>query len=425
MKKYIYLDYAATTPVDPAVLKEMQPYFSERFSNPGTIYQTGLEIKSKIEEARQTVADFLGADFADEIVFTGGGTASINLALKGVVEAMEDKTGEKGRLVISAIEHHAVTDSAKRMTERGHTVAVLSVDKNGLISLVDLKKTFKRETFLVSIMMANNEIGTIEPIKKIGVLLKKENKQREKKGWNKIYFHTDACQATGALDIKVKELGVDLLTINGSKIYGPKGIGALYIKKGTPIKPLLDGGGQERGLVSGTENVPGIMGLAKAVTLAQKNRIKESERQTKLRDWLINQIKKEIPRVRLNGHPSRRLPNNINISFLDIEGEAILLHLDEAGFAVATGSACTADDLEPSFVILALGLPHEVAHSSIRFTLGKSTTRKELEKLVTTLKKTIKRLRKMSPVKVNEKKVAEAVKKKKRDILIWKGNNKK
>lgn len=403
--KNIYLDHASTTPTDPAVVKTMEPFWNEQFGNPSSLYGLGQIAKNAVDKSRQTIAKILNAN-EEEIIFTGGGTASINLALKGVIEASGQKPAH---LITTAIEHHAVLHSADTLKRQGHEISILPVDEYGQIIPKDLEKAIKDNTVIISIMMANNEIGTIQDIQKIGARIEKINKERTKNNLAPIYFHTDACQAAGTLDLDVKKLHVDLLTINGSKIYGPKGIGVLYIKRGTKIRPIIDGGGQERNLSSGTENVPGIVGLATAIELAEKNKIKENKRQSALRDWTIKEILK-IPKTRLNGHPKDRLPNNINISILDIEGEAMLLYLDEVGIQASTGSACTSTTLDPSHVIRALGCPYEAAHGSMRFTLGKSTTKKDLQYLVKQLKPIVEHLRKASPVRVDMDEVAKAVK---------------
>lgn len=417
MKKIYYFDHAATTPVDEEVLKAMLPYFSEKFGNPGGLYGLGMEAKAAIGKAREKIAEFLGTENAEEIVFTPGGTASINLAIKGLLNALREKKGVSGHLITSAIEHHAVLDTARRLVKQGFSASVTPVNKDGLVNLRDIEKSVRPETVLISIMTANNEVGTLQPIEEIGTWLESLNRQRKEDGLEKIYFHTDACQAAGALDLDVKKLKVDMLTINGSKIYGPKGIGALYVKTGTPLCPLLDGGGQERNLVSGTENVPAIIGLAKALELVEERQEKENRRLIRLRDYLIAGIKKNISKVRLNGHATKRLPNNVNISILDVEGEAMLLRLDQLGIAAATGSACTSDSLEPSYVIRALGLPYEAAHGSMRFALGKLTDRAEVDYLLNNLPVIVKDLRKMSPVNVSLESVERAVEKAKREVV--------
>ncbi|MBU1202728.1 aminotransferase class V-fold PLP-dependent enzyme [Patescibacteria group bacterium] len=411
MKRNVYLDYASTTPVDPRVFSAMEPYFTKNFGNPSSLYKLGLKNKLAINEARYNISKIINCQ-ADEIIFTGGGTESINLALKGVLTNIE-----KGHIITSAIEHHAVLHSAEKLNRSfGHEVSILPVDEFGLVRLDDVKKAIKDNTVIISIMMANNEVGTIEPIQEIGALISKINKERVAKDLPQIYFHSDACQATGAIDIDVQKMHLDLLTINASKIYGPKGVGALYIRNGTKLKALVDGGGQEKNLRSGTENVPGIVGFAKAVVLAHQEKKKENARLTKLRDWLIKEILTKIPKTRLNGHPSKRLPNNINISIMDIEGEAMLLYLDEVGIQASTGSACTSTTLDPSHVITALGCPYEAAHGSMRFTLGKYTKLEDLKYLMSQLPKIVDHLRHASPVIIDMKEVANSVKNAVREI---------
>ena len=411
MKKNIYLDHASTTPTDPLVVKAMEPYWTKYYGNPSSLYQLGLRSKKAIDSARLKIAKILNCQ-AEEIIFTGGGTASINLALKGVMNKVQ-----AGHMITSAIEHHAVLHTADTLKKNGHSVSILPVDAEGLIKLSDVQQAIQDDTRLISIMIANNEIGVIQDIQKIGALIAKINQTRVKKKLAKIYFHTDACQAAGTLNLDVKRLHIDLLTINGSKIYGPKGVGALYIKSGTNISAIIDGGGQEKNLNSGTENVPGIVGLATAMELASKTRIKENARLTKLRDQLIKGILKAIPKTILNGHPTKRLPNNINISILDVEGEAMLLYLDEIGIQASTGSACTSTTLDPSHVIRALGCPYEVAHGSMRFTLGKHTSAEDIKYVIKHLLKIIKHLRSASPVIVNMTEVTKAIKNAPRKII--------
>jgi cysteine desulfurase len=408
--KDIYLDYASTTPTDPKVVKAMEPYWTKYYGNPSSLYQLGLKSKEAITQAKLKISQVLNCQ-SDEIIFTGSGTESINLALKGVMSKIKD-----GHIITSSTEHHAVLHTTDSLKKSGHSVSILPVDAEGLIKLTDLSKTIKDNTRLVSIMMANNEIGVIQDIQKIGALLERLNKTRLEKNLPKIYFHTDACQASGVLDLDVKKLHVDLLTINGSKTYGPKGVGALYIKTGTIIDPIIDGGGQENNLRSGTENVPGIVGLATALELTNKSKTKENARLTKLRDQLIKGILKAIPKTILNGHATKRLPNNVNISILDVEGEAILLYLDEVGIQASTGSACTSTTLDPSHVIRALGCPYEVAHGSMRFTLGKYTTATDIQYVLKQLPEIVKHLRAASPVIVDMKEVAKAIKNAPREI---------
>lgn len=405
--KNIYLDHAATTPTDPEVVRAMAPYWSENYGNPSSLYRLGQASKRALNQARQIVADTLVCQ-PEEIFFSGGGTESINLAIRGLMTAIK-LPGQTNHLITSTIEHHAVLHTADRLKRQGYQVSLVPVDDQGLVLLPVLQAAIQDNTTLVSIMMANNEIGTIEPIQEIGVYLDKLNQERAEKKLPKIYFHTDACQAAGALDLNVNKLHVDLLSLNGSKIYGPKGVGVLYIRRGTPLLPIIDGGGQENNLRSGTENVPGIVGLGRALELVNKNKEKENARLIELRDWLINEIITKIPKTRLNGHPTKRLPNNVNISILDIEGEAMLLYLDEIDVQASTGSACTSTTLEPSHVIRALGCPYEVAHGSMRFTLGKSTSRDDLKYLMQHLPKIVEHLRQASPVRIDINEVNRAI----------------
>jgi len=388
----IYLDYAATTYIDERVLEAMKPYFSKDFGNPGSFHDMGLKAKEAVENARVIVAEALNAK-PEEIIFTGSGTESINLAIKGVARAMK----EKGKHIItSKIEHHAVIDSCEYLKkEEGFEVTYLDVGRDGIVNLEQLKGAIKKETILITIMYANNEIGTIQPIEEIGRIAKA----------NGIYFHTDACQATEYLEMNVEKLNADLMSINGSKIYGPKGTGALYVRKGVKIKPIIHGGGQEFGLRSGTENVPGIVGFGKAVEIAAAEKKSENERLTELREMLIKGLVERIPKTILNGHPTKRLPNNVNVSILDVEGEAVLLHLNQKGIYASTGSACTSQSLEPSHVIMALGMPYEVSHGSLRFSLGKKTTKEHIKKVLKVLPPIVKKLRELSPVKLEVEEV--------------------
>ncbi len=384
-KQNIYLDHAATTPMDPRVKKAMDPYFCEEFGNPSGFYEIGLRAQEALEGARQTVAKTLGCG-SGEIVFCGSGTESDNLAILGVARAKR-----KGHIITSAIEHHAVLDTIEHLKKEGFAVTVLPVSKDGLVDPSDLKKAIRKDTILVSIMYANNEIGVIQPIKKLADICHGEG----------VLFHTDACQAGGYLDLNVKKLGVDLMTLNGSKIYGPKGVGCLYFKSGSKLEPIVYGGGQEKGLRSGTENVPGIIGFAKALELAQKNCSQESARLKKLRDKLINGLTTKIPKCFLNGHSKKRLPNNANVTILDVEGESVGLFLNELGVYASTGSACTSRSLDPSHVILALGLPYEAAHGSMRFTLGHSTTSRDIDFVLKIMPKIVEILRKISPLNLD------------------------
>lgn len=390
----IYLDHAATTYVDSRVKKEMDKYFSEDFGNPGSFNTIGLTAKRAVDKARETIANILGAK-PDEIIFTGSGTESINLAIKGVARANK----EKGTHIITTkIEHHAVLETVEYLEKyEGFKVTYLDVDRYGLVDPKEVKKAIQKDTILITIMYANNEIGTIEPIKEIGAIARKHN----------VLFHTDACQAGCSQDLNVENLNVDLLSLNGSKIYGPKGTGALYLKKGVRIHPIIHGGGQEKGFRSGTENVPGIVGFAKALELCQQEKEKENKRLIKLRDRLIDEILKKIPKTFLNGHPTKRLPNNVNITILDIEGEAMMLYINQYGICASSGSACTSKTLDPSHVITAIGLPFEAAHGSMRFSLGKRTTVEDIDKVIEVLPDIVKTLRKISPVNLEMKDVLE------------------
>lgn len=372
--------------MDPRVLEAMMPYFGPEFGNPSSIYAIAQRAKQALDEARSDVAEILGCT-PEEIIFTSGGTESDNLAILGVARANKSKGNH---IVTTKIEHHAVLHPCEVLEKEGFEVTYVEVEKNGIVDAEKLKAAIREDTILVSVMYANNEIGTIQPIGTIGRFCKKRD----------IPFHTDACQAAGALDINVDRLKVSLLTLNGSKIYGPKGVGVLYIKKGINIQPLMYGGEQERRIRPGTENVAGIVGLAKALQLAQEESEKENKRLIALRDYLIKGIETRIPKVILNGDRVERLPNNVNVSILDIEGEALLLRLDMAGFAASSGSACTSGSLDPSHVILALGHPYEIAHGSLRFSLGKNTTKKDLDNLLEVLPKIVDDLRAISPVRL-------------------------
>ena len=380
----IYLDYAATTPTHPLVLEAMLPWFTDGFGNPASIHSFGQETKGAIEEAREKVAGLVGAK-SDEIVFTGSGTEADNFAIKGVAYAKEH---EGKHIITTAIEHHAVIEPCKFLEKRGFKVTYLSVDGDGLVDLEEVKEAITDETILISVMHANNEIGTIEPIQEIGRIAK----DRE------ICFHTDAVQTVGHLPVDVDELKVDLVSISAHKFCGPKGVGALYIRKGTKIVPFMHGGEQEHGRRASTQNVPGIVGFGKACQLAQQEMGQEKERLETLRDKLIKGILNRIDHVHLNGHPTQRLPNNVNISLEFVEGESILLNLDLVGIAASTGSACSSSVLEASHVLLALGLPHESAHSSLRLSLGQETTEKDVDYVLEKLPQIVKKLRAMSPL---------------------------
>ena len=382
----IYLDHAATTPTDPKVVEAMLPYFTEYFGNPSSIYGIGCDNKAALKEARKTVAEALNCD-PNEIIFTGSGTESDNLAILGVCQAYLVKNKKPGHIITSKIEHHAVLHVAEYLEKaRGFEVTYLAVDKDGLVDPKELKKTIKENTCLASIIYANNEVGTVQDIKALAEICHKED----------VLFHTDACQAMGYLSVDIQELGVDLMTINGSKIYGPKGTGALFVKKGVKLKPQILGGGQERGLRAGTENVPGIIGFAKAVELTSTERERNYQKVLELKNKLLARILKEVPDVTSNGHPDKRLPNNINVSVKGVEGESLLLRLDGKGIYVSTGSACSSGSLDPSHVLLALGIPVESAHGSLRLTLGKQNSEKDIEEFMHVFPGIVEDLRKIS-----------------------------
>jgi len=392
-KNFIYMDHAATTQMAPEVKEAMDAYFIENFGNPGGFYELGRMAKEAMDAARTSVAENLGCT-ANEIIFTGSGTESDNMAIFGIARRHE----KKGKHIItSAIEHHAVEYPCRQLEKEGFEVTRLPVDRNGQVSVDDLKEALRDDTILVSVMTANNEIGTLQPIEEIGKVLKD----------HQAFFHTDACQAAGAVDINVDKLGVDLMTLNGSKIYGPKGIGLLYLRKGVRIKPLIFGGGQERGLRGGTENVPYIIGFAKALELACEKQKSETKRLIELRDYMTNELLQSIPKSMLNGHPTERLPNSVNITVLDIEGEAFTLFLNELGIYASTGSACTSLSLDPSHVILATGLPYECAHGSMRFTLGRLTKKDDVDYVLKVVPKIVQILRKISPLNLDEQVVKD------------------
>lgn len=381
----IYLDNAATTKMRKEVLKEMAPFFDKKFGNPSSFHSPGKEAKDAIERARETISKILDCR-TSEIIFTAGGTESDNLTILGIARANKDKGNH---IITSKIEHPAVLEACKKLENEGFKITYLSVDKNGLIKLEELKQALRKDTILISIMYANNEIGTIQPIREIAKILR-DKTAKKKIGFP--YFHTDSCQAAGALDLNILKLGVDALTFNGSKIYGPKGIGALYIKKGIKIEPLIFGGGQEYGLRGGTENVASIAGLAKALELAQNEKESESKRQEILRDYFIKKLLKNIKSAKLNGDEKLRLPNNINISIPRVEGEAMVLYLDSKGIYCSTGSACSSKSLKPSHVLLAIGRSHELAHNSLRFTLGRETKKEDLDYVLKVLPEIIRKL---------------------------------
>ena len=381
--KRIYLDYAATTPTHPEVVKAMLPYFTDAFGNPSSIHSLGQETKAAIEEARDKVARLIGAR-SEEIVFTSGGTEADNFAVKGVAYANRQRGNH---IITTSIEHHAVLEPCKFLEGQGFEVTYLPIDKYGLVNPEDIRKAITDKTILISVMHANNEIGTIEPIPEIAKIAQRQE----------IYFHTDAVQTIGHIPVNVDALGVDLLSISAHKIYGPKGIGALYIRKGTRIVPFMHGGEQERGRRASTENVPAIVGFGKAVEIAESEMQDEMERLTSLRDELIRGLFERMEGIYLNGHPSQRLPSNVNISVEFVEGESMAISLDLDGIAASTGSACASNAVEASHVLLALGLPAWLCHGSLRLSLGRETTREDMERVLEVLPRIVSRLRAMSP----------------------------
>lgn len=385
MKRSIYMDYAATTFVRQEVLDEMIPYFKDNFGNPSSLYSFSEVNKSAIKLARQRVARVINSD-ENEIYFTSGGSESDNWALKGIAFA---NRANGNHIITSQIEHHAILNAAKFLEKNGFSVTYLPVDSDGFIKIEDLKNAITEKTILVSIMFANNEVGTIEPISEIGKICREKG----------IYFHTDAVQAVGHLPIDVRSMNIDLLSMSGHKFYGPKGVGVLYIRKGVKIDNLIDGGAQERGKRASTENVPGIVGLGKAIEVAGEELDFEINRLRVLRDKIIDGILNKVPNAKLNGpRCDSRLPNNVNISFVGVEGETLLFDLDDAGVFVSTGSACASGSLEPSHVLLSIGLSHEVAHGSVRMTLGLNTTEEDVNYVVDALPKIVERRRAMSPL---------------------------
>lgn len=389
-----YFDYASTTPLDPRVFEAMRPYFMEEFGNASNLYELGHRARQAVEKSLDKIVSVLNCK-SEEFIFTGSATESDNLAILGVARANKD-SGNK--IIISNVEHKGIIAACGALKEEGFEIYELKVKENGLINPEDLKKLLDKETVLVSVTLADNETGTIQPIKELAEVIKKF---RQKNNRPLPYFHTDAVQAALYLDLDVEKLGIDLMTLSSHKIYGPKGIAGLYIRKGTDIKPIIFGGGHQNKLRSGTENVPGIIGFAEALGIASKEKDKESERIKKLRDKLQKGILKSIPKVVVNSHPTRRLPNFINVSILDIEGEALLLHLSEKGIYVNTGSACNAEKLEPSHILKALGLPYEYIHGSIRFTLGKSITEESINYVLKHLPEIVYKLRRISPLNLD------------------------
>lgn len=384
MNRFVYLDHSATTPVDQRVVEAMLPFFSMDFGNPNSLHAWGRKARQAVDQARDEVSRLINAE-PSEIIFTGGGSEADNIAIKGVAFAKKDK----GRHIItSAIEHHAVLDTCKWLEKEGFDITILPVDEYGTIRPEELRKAIRPDTILVTIHFANNEIGTVQPIEQLGNICREQG----------VLFHTDAVQAAGHIPIDVKKLPIDLMTMAAHKMYGPKGVGALYIKKGVKIVPLIHGGGQERGLRSGTENTAGIVGFGKAAALASDRLAKdEPEKERNLRDRLIDGILEKIEDTMLTGHRTERLPFHVSFCFRYIEGESLLLRLDALGIGASSGSACTSGSLEPSHVLLAIGLPHEIAHGSLRLTLGKDTSQEDIDYVLENLPKVVESLRAMSP----------------------------
>lgn len=384
MNKLIYLDNAATTKTAQEAVDAMLPYFTEYYGNASSIYSLGAESKKAMTEAREEIAGSIGAS-AQEIYFTAGGSESDNWALVAAAEAYESKGKH---IITSKIEHHAILHTCEYLEKRGFSITYIDVDENGVLKLDELKKAIRPDTILISVMFANNEIGTIQPLKEIGEIAREHG----------ILFHTDAVQAYGHVQTRVDELPIDMMSASGHKINGPKGIGFLYIRKGVKIRSFVHGGAQERSRRAGTENIPGIVGLAAAVKKNFANMEERTRKETELRDYLIERIEKEIPYCRLNGHRTDRLPNNVNFSFQFIEGESLLIMLDMKGICASSGSACTSGSLDPSHVLLAIGLPHEIAHGSLRMTLSEENTKEEIDFVADELKGIVERLRSMSPL---------------------------
>ena len=380
----IYLDNAATTKVRPEVVEAMMPYFTESYGNPSSVYGFASKSKEAVDNAKNIIAKSLNTR-ADDIYFTAGGTESDNWALKATAKAYESKGKH---IITSKIEHHAILHTCEYLEKDGYEVTYVDVDENGIIKIDELKKAIRPDTILISVMFANNEIGSVQPIKEIGAIAKENN----------VLFHTDAVQAYGHIDIDVEELNIDMLSASGHKLNGPKGIGFLYIRKGLKLRSFIHGGAQERRRRAGTENVPGIVGFAKAVEIAMENMNTRIEKEISLRDRLIEKVLKKVPYTRLNGHRTDRLPNNANFSFQFIEGESLLIMLDMKGICGSSGSACTSGSLDPSHVLLAIGLPHEIAHGSLRLTLSEENTEEEIDYVVDEVAAVVERLRSMSPL---------------------------
>lgn len=382
--KNIYFDNAATTKLDDEVLKEMLPYLKDNYGNPSSIYKLGREARKAIEDSREKIAKVLNCK-ANEIYFTAGGSESDNTAIKGIAKANKKRGNH---IITSKIEHPAVLETCKQLEKEGFEITYISVDEKGIVDLEELKKSIKPTTILITIMFANNEIGTIQPIEEIGKIAKENN----------IYFHTDSVQAVGGIKIDVQKLNIDSLSLSGHKFYGPKGVGALYVKTGVPFEKFISGGHQERNKRAGTENVAGIVGIGKAIELAYENLDEYNKKIKELRDYYVKQVEEKIPYIKINGDMEKRLPGNSNISFRFIEGEGLLLNLDLKGICASSGSACTSGSLDPSHVLLAIGLPHEIAHGSLRVSIGKYNTKEEIDYLIENLMEIVTRLREMSPL---------------------------
>ena len=382
--KNIYFDNAATTKLDDEVLKEMLPYLKDNYGNPSSIYKLGREARKAIEDSREKIAKVLNCK-ANEIYFTAGGSESDNTAIKGIAKANKKRGNH---IITSKIEHPAVLETCKQLEKEGFKITYISVDEKGIVDLEELKKSIKPTTILITIMFANNEIGTIQPIEEIGKIAKGNN----------IYFHTDSVQAVGSIKIDVQKLNIDSLSLSGHKFYGPKGVGALYVKTGVPFEKFISGGHQERNKRAGTENVAGIVGIGKAIELAYENLDEYNKKIKELRDYYVKQVEEKIPYIKINGDMEKRLPGNSNISFRFIEGEGLLLNLDLKGICASSGSACTSGSLDPSHVLLAIGLPHEIAHGSLRVSIGKYNTKEEIDYLIENLMEIVTRLREMSPL---------------------------
>ena len=384
MSRFVYLDNAATTSTKKEVVDAMYPFFTESFGNPSSVYDFAAKNKKAVNDSRQTIADALHADVRD-IYFTAGGSESDNWALIATAEAYENKGKH---IITSKIEHHAILHTCDYLESRGFEITYIDVDENGILKLDELKKAIRPDTILISVMFANNEIGTIQPIKEIGEIAKEHD----------ILFHTDAVQAFGQIPINVDELHIDMLSASGHKLHGPKGIGFLYIRKGLKLRSFIHGGAQERKRRAGSENVPGIVGLGKAVSIAVETMDERIKHETEVRDYMIEKIKKTIPYCRLNGDRTKRLPNNVNFSFQFVEGESLLIMLDMEGICASSGSACTSGSLDPSHVLLAIGLPHEIAHGSLRMTLSEETTIEDADYVIDKLQGIVAKLRSMSPL---------------------------